>query len=187
MSKREILAVLALVGATVVNVWLSRLDWIPTWQLAVIWVGCYVAVVVIAWWSRWKAAYLALRGDGPDELKVRRVRLLEYHTVHLLWVRRTLLEPATEHAQIADAPRVIDKHRRQLLDLIPSVFPTSAHQEFSVPGIFVLSPAVVEQAKGMKHGEMRAKVISDLDSLLLGIHQQWLVNDGIHAPRPLAR
>jgi len=62
MSK-HIIAVLAVVGATVVNVWLGRLTTIPNWALAMTWVGCYLGIALIYWWPRWKAAWSSFVAD----------------------------------------------------------------------------------------------------------------------------
>jgi hypothetical protein len=66
-----VIAVLALIGATVINVWLGRLNWIPQWLLVVIWTSCYAAIAGIYFRARFSAAYQAFTRrpqSGPSEV-----------------------------------------------------------------------------------------------------------------------
>jgi hypothetical protein len=67
MSKllsRAALAVFVFVGGTTLSIWLDRLN-VPTWVLALSWVGAFVFAALIAWWPRWKAGWVAFWHGTP--------------------------------------------------------------------------------------------------------------------------
>lgn len=62
---RIVPASLLVLGGIVLNVWVDRLGWIPTWALAVLSGSCYVGAAVMLWWPRWKAAWRAFVTAPP--------------------------------------------------------------------------------------------------------------------------
>jgi hypothetical protein len=55
---RTVTAILAFIGASVLNAWLQGLG-LSAWILIPVGVASYLGVVLIAWWPRWRAACVA--------------------------------------------------------------------------------------------------------------------------------
>jgi hypothetical protein len=114
---------------------------------------------------------------------VRRIRVLEYHAMHLLWMRARLLDKTTTEPQVKDAERVIEKHRAQLLDTTPGLFPQSAVDGFRKPAMLVLT-AALSVVKGLPNESDRAGRLASLDHLLRAIRVQWEYYDGMRTAKP---
>lgn len=117
-------------------------------------------------------------------LSVRRVRRLEYHGMHLLWMRSRVLDRHTTEAELNDVPRVVEKHRQELLDTTPELFPQSAVEGFRQPKILPVSSAAKASVKGLQNEETRAALVTFVDNLLMAVETQWEAQRGFRARKP---
>jgi hypothetical protein len=120
---------------------------------------------------------------NPLPLQVRRVRRLEYHIAHMVWVRAGVLAPATPEPLLVDARRVIQNHRDILLDLDNGLFPASTKDRFRRPGQLYLTPARAT-VQNMTHQTARETALADVDQLLDVLRQQWVAESGPTAQQP---
>jgi hypothetical protein len=122
-------------------------------------------------------------GPTPEVLPIRRVRLLEYHAMHLGWLRDMMLDSTSTTELVNDVERAIEKHRAMLQDLSPSVFPPSVTARFAVPGMLSVASAK-SRVGALPDGDTRAFAIAKAESLLDIVKSAWREHDGVRAPRP---
>lgn len=124
-------------------------------------------------------------GPGTSiSLDLRRVRLLEYHGMHLSWVRQIVSNPKSTDEQLGDLDRVIDEHRHMLQDLAPDMLPLSVVEEFREPATYKLNDAVKAYLADLTFAEKRADLFGKVDHLLRAILWAWFNHSGVQAPRP---
>lgn len=121
--------------------------------------------------------------SAPLPLSVRRVRLLEYHGTHMAWVRAIVLNPDATERQVKDVVRVVRKHRDQLLNLTPGVFPQATAEQFREPALFNVGRTRVV-VQNLTHQEERAAALAQVEALSKAIQSQWMEYGGPRAPRP---
>lgn len=114
---------------------------------------------------------------------LRVIRLFEYHSMHLSWVRSLAIEPSSTDAQIADCTRISEKHRSMLLDLAPNVLALSVVDTLRAPAFYDVG-SKRPQVEGLTHAEARALVLAKIDHLMTAIRRQWVALDGVKAERP---
>jgi hypothetical protein len=93
----------------------------------------FVLLFAKDWWRRSKHPVTEPSADivpTDQELDQMRLRILEYHAMHLSWFRSVVIDGKTPDGTIDDGPRVIEKHRDALLNLTPQIFPLSVAETF---------------------------------------------------------
>ena len=119
----------------------------------------------------------------PQPLAVRRVRRLEYHIAHMVWIRASVLDPGATEPELKDHRRVVQKHRDLLLDLDTELFPPSTKERFRRPALLNVATARA-MVQNMSHSEARATTLAEVDQLLNALQLQWVAESGRTAPAP---
>jgi hypothetical protein len=104
----------------------------------------------------------------------RRVRSLEYHAMHLSWIRDKLIDPNASTQLVSYGDHVVEKHRSLLIDQAPDVFPQSVATRFASATMLVPGP----------DEDARARIIERVDYLLDRVKSAWLQFDGVNTPGP---
>jgi len=169
----------ALTGVT--TTFLTTLSHLQPWQ---IWLGgLYGFVGGLGVLGGIRFAFGKTLTGPPVALDTQRVRRLEYHMAHMVWIRRSATDPTSGKPQLDDVRRIVQKHRDQLIDAAPELFPLSVVDRFRVPSAINISRQNAEVA-GMQHAADRAAVLGNLDSLIEAILAQWKAYSGFKAVMP---
>ncbi len=110
--------------------WTARATHWPLSVIVIVFLAAFASVLLL--WNQLSVALNNARTptSAADDITTRKIRRLEYHAMHLVWIRALLLDRTKSEAAVDDAHRVVEKHRAQLLDLTPSLFTQSEIEAF---------------------------------------------------------